>query len=127
MARIALARRISITDILFKITTEKGIDEAIRQYHELKSAHSDQYNFKEDQLNDLGYQLIEGKKYGEAVQILKLNAEVYPHSSNAYDSLGEAYLDSGDKTHAIESYKKSLQLDPDNADAVQELKQLNAR
>jgi tetratricopeptide (TPR) repeat protein len=104
----------------------QGIDEAIRQYHELKSAHPETYDFGEEELNYLGYELLRRKKFKEAIQILKLNVEAYPHSANVFDSLGEAYLNAGDKPRAIGNYEKSLQLDPHNAGAAEKLKQLQA-
>ena len=48
-----------------------------------------------------------------------------PKSANTYDSLGEAYMKSGDKEMAIASYKKSLKLNPGNNNAVDMLKKLN--
>ena len=53
-----------------------------------------------------------------------MNVEAYPQSANAYDSLGESYMDAGDKAQAITNYKKSLQLNPKNANAVSWLKKL---
>ena len=49
-----------------------------------------------------------------------------PSSGNAYDSLGEAYLDGGDKTLAIAHYKKALQLNPKNRSAAAALRKLRA-
>jgi len=49
---------------------------------------------------------------------------MYPDSGNAYDSLGEAYMKSGQKALAIESYKKSLEKDPGNENAKRKLKEL---
>ncbi|MGH7994060.1 MAG: tetratricopeptide repeat protein, partial [Limisphaerales bacterium] len=84
------------------------------------------YDFREEQLNYLGYQLFEMKRIKDAIAILKLNAEAYPQSANVYDSLGEAYMDDGDKEPAIENYEKSLQLGPGNLGAIEKLKQLKA-
>jgi tetratricopeptide (TPR) repeat protein len=47
-----------------------------------------------------------------------------PKSGNAYDSLGEAYATKGDKKLAIQSYSKSLELDPTNENAKHELEVL---
>jgi tetratricopeptide (TPR) repeat protein len=47
-----------------------------------------------------------------------------PESSDAYDSLGEAYMKAGQKQAAIDSYKKSLEKDPGNDNAKQKLKEL---
>jgi tetratricopeptide (TPR) repeat protein len=52
------------------------------------------------------------------------NAELHPESSNVYDSLGEAYMDSGDKNLAIQNDQKSLDLDPRNSNATDTLKKL---
>lgn len=49
---------------------------------------------------------------------------IHPDSWNAYDSLAEAYMKKGDKKSAIENYKKSLQLNPDNADGKTILEKL---
>ena len=52
------------------------------------------------------------------------NVQEYPQSSNVYDSLGEAYMKVGQKDLAIQNYEKSLQLNPKNNNAVEQLKKL---
>jgi Flp pilus assembly protein TadD len=74
----------------------------------------------------LGYQFIREKKYKEAIAVFQLNVESYPQSSNVYDSLGEAYMNDGDKPEALANYRKSLQLNPNNRNAVGMLEKLNA-
>jgi uncharacterized membrane protein len=118
--------RKSVTETLSPTIASGGIDQAVQQYHELKAADSSTYNFDEAELNALGYQLIGAHKLKEAIRILQLNVEAYPQSSNVYDSLGEAYMDDGDKPHAIANYQKSLQLNPKNRGAVVMLQKLNA-
>jgi predicted negative regulator of RcsB-dependent stress response len=41
-----------------------------------------------------------------------------------YDSLGDAYMDSGEKELAIKNYEKSLEPDLKNSNAVEMLKKL---
>jgi Flp pilus assembly protein TadD len=60
----------------------------------------------------------------QAVAVLKLAAELYPNSSNAYDSLGEAFQNSGDRQRALENYRRSLSLDPANQNARQRIADL---
>jgi tetratricopeptide (TPR) repeat protein len=67
------------------------------------------------------------QKLREAMAIFKLNVEFYPDAWNVYDSLGEAYLVNGDKAQAIANYKKSLELNPKNAGAVEALKKLEGQ
>ncbi|HEX5733652.1 MAG TPA: serine hydrolase [Blastocatellia bacterium] len=76
------------------------------------------------QVNRLGYWLLGRKRIDEAIEVLKINVEDYPDSSNAYDSLGEAYEMKGDKEQAIKNYKKSVELDPNNTNGIQKLKRL---
>jgi CubicO group peptidase (beta-lactamase class C family) len=78
-------------------------------------------------LNQVAYgQLLAGNIPG-ALKMLEANVELFPEDANAHDSLGEAYLKAGRKEEAIASYKKSLQLDPANTNAVKMLEQLGAR
>jgi Tfp pilus assembly protein PilF len=56
-----------------------------------------------------------------------LNAEEYPKSGNAYDSLAEAYAKDGQKRLAIDNYRKSLELDSKNQNAIERLKELEQK
>ena len=123
----AFDNRKSIADTLSATIATSGIDGAAQQYGQIKAAAPTTYNFDEDELNTLGYELIRNKQWKEAIRIFQLNVEAYPQSSNTYDSLGEAYMDDGDQSLAIANYRKSLQLNPKNGNAVQMLKKLDAR
>ena len=58
------------------------------------------YDFPENLLNQVGYQLMSRKTYDKAMDIFKLNVKLHPDSPNTYDSLAEAYLTTGDKENA---------------------------
>ncbi len=118
--------RISISETLSATIASRSVDQAVKQYHDLKATLPAKYNFDESELNTLGYQLIRAKKFKEAIRIFQLNIETYPQSSNVYDSLGEAYMDDGDKAQAIVNYRKSLQLNPRNYGAIKMLQKLGA-
>lgn len=64
------------------------------------------------ELNNLGYQLLGLKNYPKAIEFFKLNVKRNPKDPNVYDSLGEAYMLSGDNKNAIKTLKKSLSLNP---------------
>ena len=123
----AVANRKPIGDVLFKTIQEKDVDAAIKQYHELKSNQAAAYDFDENEFIVLGYGLLHMKKFREAIEIFKLSVEAYPQSYNAYDSLGEAYMDNGDKELAIKNDQKSLELNPGNANGVEKLRELRAQ
>ena len=84
------------------------------------------YAFSTRKCGALGYQLFRAKKFDDAIRIFQLNIEAYPKSANTYDSLGEAYMDAGDKPQAIANYEKSLQLNPKNTNGVRMLEKLTA-
>ncbi len=116
-----------LSDMLMKTIGERGVDAAVEQFRQLKASGLGDVYTSESDMNGLGYQLLQLGKLREAVEILKLNAEEHPGSANAYDSLGEAYMLSGDKPLAIENYRKSLQLDPRNENAAKMLKSLGSQ
>lgn len=125
--KAAFDSRISIADTLSSTIASRGVDDAVQQYRLLKAAKPVAYNFDEGELNTLGYQLIKKKKFDQAVRMFQLNVDAYPRSSNAYDSLGEAYADDGNNSQAIASYRKAVQLNPNNRNSLVALQKLDAR
>jgi len=117
--------RKSIAETLSATIATSGIDQAAQQYHQLRAARAANYNLDEDELNALGYQLVQANKLKQAIRIFQLNIEAYPSSGNTYDSLAEAYMDDGNKQQAIANYKRSLQLNPANNNAIKMLQKLN--
>jgi tetratricopeptide (TPR) repeat protein len=81
----------------------------------------------ESSLNMSGYQMMVRNKLKEAIEVFILNTRLFPGSWNAYDSLGEAYMKSGQKSLAIQNYDKSLKLNSKNKNAVEMLKKLKGR
>jgi len=122
--KAAYDSRKSVSQILSATIASGGIDEAVKQYHALKAGPNGGYNFDEDELNTLGYQLIRVKKFKEAILIFQLNVGAYPQSGNVYDSLAEGYMDDGDKALAIANYEKSLEVNPKNRNGMLMLEKL---
>ncbi|MFZ2053164.1 MAG: serine hydrolase [Candidatus Aminicenantales bacterium] len=96
--------------LFLKAVLEKGPEEAKKLYHETRRTRPDDLN--EAAINQIGYSLMNAKKYKEAIEVLKLNVESYPESANVYDSLAEAYLNNGDKEMAVTYYNKVLEMIP---------------
>jgi predicted alpha/beta superfamily hydrolase len=78
----------------------------------------------EELVNNCGYTQLRAGHIDCAIDIFKQNTIRFPHSWNAFDSLGEAYAAKGDKENAIINYKISLQLNPSNDDGKEALKKL---
>lgn len=112
----------SLAETLFTTVKQKGIESAVGQYRVLSKNNT--YYLNESEFNDAGYALIREKRVKESIEIFKLNTEAFPQSANAYDSLGEAYMIRGDKERAIANYQKSVELNPQNTNAIEMLKKL---
>ncbi len=61
-------------------------------------------------VNFLGYQALQSGDAKGAIAILMVNVEKDPKSSNAWDSLGDAYLADGQREKAREAAEKALSL-----------------
>ena len=110
--------------VLFGEYRAKGAKGAIARYRQLRRDAPEKYDFSVLQLNSMGYELLRNGDIPGAIGIFRLNVEEFSQDANVYDSLGEAYLKQGDKTLAIENYKKSLKLNPQNDNARDVLKKL---
>ncbi len=119
--------KMPLAEVLRKTIDAEGIAAGVAQYRDLKVRQPKAYDFGEPELNRLGYQLLQAKKTKEAIEVFKLNVESYPKGFNTYDSLGEAYMTNGDTELAIQNYKKSLELNPQNTGAVAMLKRLEGK
>jgi tetratricopeptide (TPR) repeat protein len=79
------------------------------------------------ELNNYGYQLLFSGKKEAAVEIFEANTKKNPEDPNVWDSLGEGYLNIGQKDKAVEALKKSLSLNPPanvKANSIKLLKQM---
>jgi tetratricopeptide (TPR) repeat protein len=119
--------KLSIADTLLLTIFEKGIDSAAVQYHELYKTKRNDYDFDEDQLNNLALRFLNNRMYKNAIGVLQLNAETYPNSPNVCDGLGESYMLDGNKELAKEWFEKSLKINPKDAGAQEALKKLNEK
>jgi tetratricopeptide (TPR) repeat protein len=68
----------------------------------------------ENRLDAVGHDLIGAKKNRDAIRVLALTAQLFPGSATAHRGLGDAYAAAGDTALAIQSYEKSLAIDPKN-------------
>lgn len=72
----------------------------------------------ETEINAIGYKWMREYNNVEiAIHVFKLNTQIFPKSSNVFDSLGEAYLKNGQKKKAHVNYKKSRKLAKRNSTA----------
>lgn len=100
----------------------KPVEERIARYYQLKKDSLDWYNFKDEtNLTMYGYSLLWSNKPQESVAIFQLLVKEFPESSNGYDCLGDAWLANGENTLALENYRTSLQMNPENFHAEDQI------
>ncbi len=100
---------------------------ATKYYQYVKSRGFANLRHNVNTLNNFGYSLLETKKIQDAIRVFQLNVAEYPEDANVYDSLGEAYMDAGERDLAIQNYERSLKLNPKNDNAAAKLKQLRSQ
>jgi len=101
----------------------KGADRALAVYKQMR-ATKPANEFNPSDLNSLGYMVMRDGTVPDAIKAFEANVALYPNDSNAYDSLGEGYMNAGRKDEAITNYKKSLELNPKNDNAAKMLEKL---
>ena len=100
---------------------KRGFEQAIPVANELKKRNLQP---NENELNDWAYRVMSNGQPKEALELFKLNVSLYPESWNTYDSLAEGYEKLGNHALAIENYKRSLAMNPENTNATGHLKKL---
>lgn len=116
----------TLTDTMLITIKTQGVDKALDLYQDLKSK-KDIFNFRADQLNMLGYKLLNENKLEAGKVVFELNTKEYPDNFNTWDSLGEIYMLLGKDELAIESYEKSLELYPKNSNATEMIQKIKAK
>ncbi len=104
-----------------------GIDSTIKQYRTLRDQFYGgfTYNFKEGTLVRLAELISDDTtKASAAIEVLKLNIELYPTSAFSYVRLASIYEGEGNSAAAVENYEQALKLDPNNRMAKGRLERL---
>jgi len=100
-----------------------GIESALARYRELREKFYGRggYDFGERSLDDFGDELIELGNREAAIEILRLNTTQSPQSSTAWESLADAYDGGGRKELAAIYFRKAVEVDPGNEEALAKL------
>lgn len=119
MPKRSLAREI------LPVFMKDGVSAGKEKYAILKV--DDSYALSEHEMNQGGYNLLQNGKVKEAIEVFRINTEAFPESWNTFDSLGEAYMVDGQKEKAIENFKKSIEMNPDNTNGKEMLAKIGAQ
>ena len=102
-------------------------DKALTAFKAIKEKDSLSPVIREQSINRLGYTFIRKKNYNTALEIFKINAELYPKSSNVFNSLGKVYFLKKDTVTAIVNFKKALSINPENISSKRFLIKINEK
>lgn len=106
---------------------KQGIDRARELFASERKRVPGASLFQETTVNRLGYEFLYSYQSPKtAIEIFRWNVDAYPLSFNVYDSLGESYLAEGRRALAVANYRKSLELNPGNTNAINVLKRIEA-
>jgi tetratricopeptide (TPR) repeat protein len=115
---VSQARKLS--NVLLQTILKEGMESAIRQFHALK----DDYSLVAGELQSLIFSLRLKGRIREMIEVSKLFTQEFPNSADGHKKLGDLYLRIGNKEQATLSYRKVLELDPDNSEVTAILKKI---
>jgi tetratricopeptide (TPR) repeat protein len=101
----------------------QGYDHALEIARECKQ-NDTSFAMPESDVNDLAFILLGKGMKSKAIDIFKYNLAVHPNSADAYEGLAEGYDDAGQKELALENFKQSAKLNPNNSYAADRIKKL---
>jgi len=93
-------------------------EDAIAQYKKILEKHPDEVKA----LISLGYLYINKDSLKEAMEVYESLTSIIPENSLLWTDLGDIYNKLGDVQKAQRAYRKALETDKDNKDAVYEIK-----
>jgi tetratricopeptide (TPR) repeat protein len=105
---------------IIKVGGPESIKASLKKIKEAGSA----IYYDEISIDRIGFEWMNMGNISEAIEVYKQNVEVFPRSSRAFNNLGEAYMKYGDKMNAQKNFEKSLEINPENRNAIEGLKQL---
>lgn len=101
------------------MTQYANVGDSVRQVKE----KSPRLTLSESYVNNWGGSLL-GSNPKAALALFQYNTQVWPNSSNAFDSLGAGYEQNGATSNAASAYRRALELDPTNKEASDSLASL---
>jgi CubicO group peptidase (beta-lactamase class C family) len=106
------------------LAMDAGAAAAIARLAEFRAEDPD--FMSEGTVNGIGYSMLNADRIDDAIAFFELNTQEHPQSSNSWDSLAEAHMKAGGLEKAIDSYRRSLELDETNRNAEQRIAWIKA-
>jgi CubicO group peptidase (beta-lactamase class C family) len=118
--------------ILIKHSLSQYISEDVAMHAGIPAAVDEYYRFKDDTANFIvpgqDWLIWAGRYVAEemgdldnAILLFRAAIASFPDAWQVYDAMGETYIEKGDKEQAIQSFNKSVELNPENTHAIETL------
>lgn len=111
------AAYISFYDLNDRETASKYISELKKRYPQGEAVDQLVLKLQESMVTEFhiqGYNLLEEKRYREAIEIFKKAIRVFPSDSTSFIGMGLGFYFLNEKSEAIEKARKALQLSPED-------------
>lgn len=97
---------VTMTDSFRQLMSVSGIDSAIEYYRKSPASFSGD----RQQLNDLGYEMLDQQAAGAALKIFQLNIDLFPNAWQNRKSLGQAHYALQNYQLALDNYQLALDM-----------------
>jgi CubicO group peptidase (beta-lactamase class C family) len=114
----------SLSDFLFNITINYGIDSSLQMYRKIKSDSTNNFNTKKEDLLSFGYDMVNVEKFYEAIKFFRLFTMEFPEYAEAFIGLADAYYNDGNKGLSLKNFRQAIKLQPSNKYANEMIKKL---
>jgi hypothetical protein len=115
-----------IADIVTEAAANGGATAGLARFKEMRTQFygGQSYDFSEGSLIVIAQRANAASKSDDALAYLNANLEYFPKSARTYATIGQVKNGKGDKPGAIAALEKSVELDPNNAQAKAQLEAL---
>lgn len=117
----------SISDRLFSIITNAGIDSALLFYDKSKIDSLSVYQISKEELRLLGYDLSNIRMFKEAITIFNLIIETNPEYADAYIGLGDVFFKDNNMGLALRNYRRGLKFAPKDEYILKMIKKIEQK
>src|SRR5690606_24394623 len=104
--------------LILRTYKDEGFEKASNGLAELENNISDRNTFS------VAEKYVNHGDLEKAIDLLKLMVQAYPDQWHPYSFLADFQLQAGHKEEALRNYKKSLEINPQNEQAIVQLKKL---
>jgi tetratricopeptide (TPR) repeat protein len=118
-----------IGEVISEAEKTGGATAGLARFRELRARFygGQQYDFTEYALVGIANAALNAKRPDDALSYLQANLEYFPKSSMTYQAMAQAKSSKGDKPGAVKDLEKAVELDPKNAQADNQLRQMKAQ